>query len=270
MNLLTITKRECIATGVSASDKTDCLHKVAQLAKQSPCLKAVSDTDIFEALQKREALGSTGFENGIAIPHCRMDNVDAFVVGVMTVPGGIDFDSLDGEKSDLIVFIIAPQNKTNEHIRLLSSISNILRIPEARQAMLAADSSESLLERFLRFNADKAENGHIGQQSLFHITLANENLFESVLQVVTAMEPTSLSIIDAKPATEYLAKMPLFAGFWNERETVTTKLIVCQIDKRLTNETIRRIEDVTGKLDNSTEVAVCVQEIFYSAGRIQS
>lgn len=270
MNLMKIAKPECIATDVSVSDKTDCLRKVAQLAKKSSSLENISETAVFEALQKREELGSTGFENGIAIPHCRMDKVEEFVVGVMTIPGGIEFDSLDGDKSDLIVFIIAPQSKTNEHVRLLSKVSNILRIPEARKAMLAADSAESLLENFLRFNSDEAESGKIGKQSLFHITITNENLFESVLQVVTAMEPTSLSIVDAKPASEYLAKIPLFAGFWNDRKSVTTKLIICQIDKRLRNETIRRIEDVTGKLDNCSEVAVCVQEIFYSAGQLQS
>ena len=50
----------------------------------------------------------------------------------------------------------------------------------------------------------------------------------------------------------------------------TNKMIIAQIDKRLTNETIRRVEDVTGKLDQCSEVAVCIQEIFYSAGNIQA
>ena len=270
MNLLNFVKNECIATGVSVSNKTECLQKVAQLAKKSSVLKNISEKEIFEALQNREELGSTGFENGIAIPHCRLENVEEFVVGFITIPDGIDFAALDGKKTNLIPFIIAPQSKSNEHVRLLSAISNILRMPDARKEMLAAASPEVLFESFLRLNCDKAETNKVGEQSLFNITITNEDIFQNILQVITAMEPVSLSIIEAKQASEYLAKMPIFAGFWNERESTTNKIIIAQIDKRLTNETIRRLEDITGKLDECSEVAVCVQEIFYSAGRLQS
>lgn len=270
MDLLNLVKNECTTTGASIKSKIECLQTVAKLAKKSPSLKNTSEADIFEALQEREKLGSTGFENGIAIPHCRLENVDEFVVGIITIPEGIDFDALDGEKSNLILFIIAPQSKTNEHVRLLSTISNILRISEARQGMLSATSSEALLENFLRFNRNEENVKKMGEQSLFHITITNEDLFQNILQVVTAMEPASLSIIEAKQASEYLAKMPIFAGFWNDIESVTNKIIIAQIDKRLTNETIRRLEDVTGKLDDCSEIAICVQEIFYSAGRLQA
>jgi len=270
MDLINLVKVECTVTDASVSNKTECLQKVAQLAKTSSVLKNISETEILEALQKREDLGSTGFENGIAIPHCRLENVDEFVVGIMTIPEGIDFDALDGEKSNLIIFIVAPQSKTTEHVRLLSTISNILRIPEARKEMLAATAPETLLESFLRFNRNEADGKKMGSQSLFHITITNEDLFQNILQVVTAMEPVSLSIIEAKQASEYLAQMPIFAGFWNERESITNKIIIAQIDKPLTNETIRRLEDVTGKLDDCSEVAVCVQEISYSAGHLQA
>ncbi len=37
----------------------------------------------------------------------------------------------------------------------------------------------------------------------------------------------------------------------------------------LTNETVRRLEDVTGKLDECSDVSISVQDIFYSAGRLQ-
>ena len=180
------------------------------------------------------------------------------------------FDALDGEKSNLILFIIAPQSKSNEHVRLLSTLSNILRISDARKEMLSATSSEALLESFLRFNRDETDANKVGEKSLFHITITNDDLFQNILQVVTAMEPASLSIIEAKQASEYLAKLPIFAGFWNDIDSVSNKIIIAQIDKALTNETIRRLEDVTGKLDECTDVSISVQDVFYSAGRLQS
>lgn len=270
MDLLNLVKIECIATAVSASSKLECLHNIARLAKKSSPLSNISETEIFEALEQREDLGSTGFENGIAIPHCRLENINEFVVGIMTLPDGIEFDALDGKKTNIVLFIIAPQSQTNAHVRLLSTISNILRIPEARSEILAAKSPEALQESFLRFNRDETDAKKVGEKSLFHITITNDDLFQNILQVVTAMEPASLSIIEAKQASEYLSKMPMFAGFWNEIESVSNKIIIAQIDKAMTNETIRRLEDVTGKLDECTEVSISVQEIFYSAGRLQS
>ena len=269
MDLLNLVKSECTATCASIKSKTECLQKVAQLAKQSSSLANLTEAEILQAFQKREELGSTGFENGIAIPHCRMDNVEEFVIGIITIPEGIDFDALDGEKSNLILFIIAPQSKSNDHVRLLSTVSNILRIPDARKEMLSATSSEALLESFLRFNRDETDTNKVGEKCLFHITITNDDLFQNILQVITAMEPASLSIIEAKQASEYLAKLPIFAGFWNDIESVSNKLIVAQIDKALTNETIRRLEDVTGKLDECSDVSISVQDIFYSAGRLQ-
>ena len=270
MDLLNLVKNECTATGASIKSKTECLKKVAQLAKKSSILANIPEAEIFEALQAREKLGSTGFENGVAIPHCRMENVEEFVIGIITIPEGIDFEALDGEKSNLILFIIAPQSKTNEHVRLLSTISNILRIKDARKEILSATSSEVLLESFLRYNRDEVDINKTGERNLFHITITNDDLFQNILQVVTSMEPASLSVIEAKQASEYLAKLPIFAGFWNDIESASNKIIIAQVDKALTNETIRRIEDVTGNLNECSEVSISVQEIFYSAGRLQS
>jgi len=270
MDILNIVKRECIDIDRSISNKAECLQKVAKLAKHSAVLENISEEEILTALQRREEMGSTGFENGIAIPHCRLKEVKEFVVGIITIPDGVNFDAIDGKLSNIIMFIVAPQSKTNEHVRMLSTISNILRIKDACKEMLSASSSVALLESFLRYNRDEVDISKTGERNLFHITVTNDDLFQNILQVVTSIEPASLSIVEAKQASEYLAKLPIFAGFWNDIESASNKIIIAQIDKALTNETIRRIEDVTGNLDECTEVSVSVQEIFYSAGRLQS
>lgn len=268
VKLAELVKSECVAAGLELSNKDACLRKVAQLAKQSPQLKEIAEADILSGLRKREEMCSTGFGEGIAIPHCRLPGVTEFVVGLISVPAGVEFDSLDNAPTHLIVFIVAPESEANEHISILSAISRILRIADARREMQSATSPQLLLESFLRYERDDATA--VGNRHLFHITILNDDYFRDILQLLTAMEPASLAIIEAKQASEYLSKMPLFAGFWNDREMDTGRVIIAQIDKRLTNETIRSIEDVVGKLDDSTEVSVCIQDIFYSAGRLNA
>jgi len=268
VKLAELVKSNCVSAGLELSSKDACLRKIAQLAKQSPQLKKISEADILSGLQRREEMGSTGFGDGIAIPHCRLPGVTDFVVGVISIPAGVEFDSMDNEKANLIVFIVAPESEANEHVSILSAISRVLRIADARREMVSATSSELLLESFLRYERDDATA--VGNRQLFHITVLNDNMFRDILQLLTAMEPASLAIIEAKQASEYLSKMPLFAGFWNDREMDTGRVIIAQIDKRLTNETIRSIEDVVGKLDDSNDVSVCVQDIFFSAGRLNA
>ena len=95
MSLFNVLRPEAIQAGTSATTKEALLHEIAVLAKKSPCLKNLSENDIYEGLSKRESLGSTGFGDGIAIPHCRLDGIDEFVVGIITSPQGIEFDALD-------------------------------------------------------------------------------------------------------------------------------------------------------------------------------
>ena len=72
-------------------DKDGLLNEIAKLASSDES----TQKKIFENLKEREGLGSTGFGNGIAIPHCALDNIDEFIIGIITVPNGVDYDSLD-------------------------------------------------------------------------------------------------------------------------------------------------------------------------------
>ena len=270
MRLIDIVKSECVVAGMEASSKDDCLEQIAKLAKKSSLLDGVADAQILDGFKKREELGSTGYGHGIAIPHCRLPGVEDFVVGIVTIPAGVEFDSMDGEKTNLMVFIVAPESEANEHVRLLSIVSGILRIADARTEMVADTSAEALQESFLRHGRDDVQSNKDEEKYLFHITVTNDDLFRDILQAVSAMEPVSISVIDVKQPAEYLSKIPLFAGFWSDRENDSGRIIIAQIVKHLTNETIRSIEDITGKLDECTEVSVCVQNVFYSAGRISA
>ena len=149
MKLSELLRKECVQVGSTVDDKAMALCEIASLAKKSDILKNVSEEAILEALQERETLGTTAFGHGIAIPHCRMKGVQDFVVGLLTVPDGVEFESEDTHKVHLLVFIISPKNSDNAHIRLLSTISQALQDAEIVKKMIAARSSETLQSLFL-------------------------------------------------------------------------------------------------------------------------
>ncbi len=268
MKLVNVLREECLDAHATPANKDEALAAIVDLAKKSPLLEKVDAAEILDGLREREKLGSTGFGNGIAIPHCHLSSVDEFVVGMMVVHEGVDFDALDQQPVHLIAFIIAPESGANEHIKLLSAISQALRVPGAIKEICAQESSEALRECFLRQTHADLDAKDRTSKHLFHVIVQDEDLFRKVLAELAETEFSSVVIVEAQNTCSYLAKIPLFAGFWSDDDAGFCRLILAVVEKRLTNEALRRIEGITGNLDECEGVLVSVQETFYTAGRL--
>ncbi len=268
MKLMDVLRKECVATGLSLPDKRSAIEAIAKLAAQSPALAGVEAAAIADALAKREEVGTTGFGKGIAIPHCRIEGVSEFVVGLASVPDGVDFESTDGKPVRLIVFIVGPADGSTTHIKLLSAISRVLSTEGAIDEMVAATRAEALSESFLRHAHGEAETPRDATRHLFQIFVQDEELFHEILEVFGGTEPRFTAVIEAENAGAYLAKMPLFAGLWSDKHRSFSKIILSLVDRRMTNEMIRRLEQITGPLKDSDKVLLAVQDIFYSGGSL--
>ncbi|MHC4258903.1 MAG: PTS sugar transporter subunit IIA [Planctomycetota bacterium] len=268
MKLIDVLRKECIVAGTRFQNKTEVLEQIARIAKKSSILKGVSEQEILAGLQEREKLGSTGFGKGIAIPHCRLKSVKDFVVGIITVPSGVDFEALDAEKVNLIIFIIAPEAKPNEHLKLLSAISQTLLIPDAVKEILVESSSEAVCESFLRHTRAEIDTRKQTAKCIFNVFVQDENIFREMLEKLAGIETSSLVIANMESVAAYLTTVPLFADFWRDKPHSFSRVIVVIVDKGLSNETIRRIESVTGDLNNCTGVMVTAQDVSYTAGSL--
>jgi PTS system nitrogen regulatory IIA component len=268
MKLVDILLKECVQANAEFNDKEEVLQVVAQLAKKSSVLSELNEQSIVEALRKREALGSTGFGKGIAIPHCRIKSVTDFVVGIITVPSGVEFEALDGKPVKLIIFIVAPEAETNKHIRLLSTISQILSSPGAIEEILSQKTPEGIRESFLRHAVSEISVKEKPGRSLLHVFVQNEELFRDILQILAGINAGSPVVVDAENAGIYLSKIPLFAEFWTDKPQRFSKIVIAVVDETMINETIRRIESITGDLNKGEGVMVTVQGILYSAGSL--
>ncbi|WP_286784364.1 MULTISPECIES: PTS IIA-like nitrogen regulatory protein PtsN [Pseudomonas] len=130
--------------GVPGGSKKRILEQIAQLiARELPTLET---QDIFESLVAREKLGSTGFGNGIAIPHCRLAGCESPISAIMHLETAVDFDAIDGAPVDLLFVLLVPQAATDEHLELLRQIASMLDRAEVRERLRAADSSEALYQ----------------------------------------------------------------------------------------------------------------------------
>ena len=88
MDIKKYIRNECLKINAVVENKEEAISLVASLAKKSGVLKKVSEKEIFEKMMDREKLSSTGFGRGIAIPHCAIDGIEEFVIGIITLQIG--------------------------------------------------------------------------------------------------------------------------------------------------------------------------------------
>lgn len=268
MKLTELLRDECIRVGSTVDDKAMALCEIAALAKKSKVLKDISEEAILEALQERETLGTTAFGRGLAIPHCRMEGIRDFVVGLITVPEGVSFESEDGKKVHLITFIIAPKENNNTHIRLLSAISQALGDRSVVQKMIAAADSEQLQSLFLAAAKQDVSERVSAHRNLIHVFVQDDNVFRDIIETLSGLENISLNVFEGKSCGAYLTQASLYAEFSNNENT-ESRCIVAIVERNLSNEVIRRIEAVTGSLFECTGVMVTIQELAYSGGSLE-
>ena len=93
---------------------------------------------LLTALREREALSSTGFGNGVAMPHARLASTRKFhVVLARARPGG-DFDAIDGEPVRLFMLVVGPEQERDAYAKLMSRAAKFLKA-EAGGLIDAAD-----------------------------------------------------------------------------------------------------------------------------------
>ena len=109
------------------TSKTDALETLVRKLSELRHLRPHLVAPIVRALVQRERLGSTAIGRGLAVPHAKHDSIKRFVGIIGHVPGGVDFDSLDGEPVEKIFLVLSPPDRPGEHLRILERISKFLR-----------------------------------------------------------------------------------------------------------------------------------------------
>jgi Kef-type K+ transport system membrane component KefB/mannitol/fructose-specific phosphotransferase system IIA component (Ntr-type) len=141
-NLLARIKPDAIKVDLVADSKTSIIKELVSLAIMSGQLEENKRQEIVESLLEREKSMSTGMQFGIAIPHTKTDIVKQMICAVGIKKSGVDFQSLDGEKSNIFILIISPRACAGPHIRLMADISQLLTDTVRREKLLNAVDNE--------------------------------------------------------------------------------------------------------------------------------
>lgn len=123
--------------------KDDLLRELVALATagQDAAVAAAVLTSVFE----RERVGSTGFGEGVAIPHGKSGAMGELRMAAGMVATPVDFDALDGAPVELFFLLVGPESEAGAHVRALSRIARLLRRESLRARLRAARTSDEFL-----------------------------------------------------------------------------------------------------------------------------
>lgn len=100
--------------------------------------------DVLEGLEQREALGSTGFGRGVAIPHCRLSTVKRPTMVVLKLEQPVDFKAADAVPVALAFGLVSPENAGATHLHALAAISRLMRDESMLSALSEAPDTEAV------------------------------------------------------------------------------------------------------------------------------
>nr|WP_261859100.1 fructose-specific PTS transporter subunit EIIC [Photobacterium sanguinicancri] len=144
MDITDLIEPEIICLDLKARTKEGVLKELVDLLDVAGKL---ADKDQFLTdVWKREEIGNTGFEEGIAIPHAKSYAVAKPAVAVGISRAGIDYGAEDGELSDVFFMLASPDGHDHHHIEVLAQLSSKLIEDNFVTKLKAAVSIDEVLD----------------------------------------------------------------------------------------------------------------------------
>ncbi len=144
MRIVDLLNRESVMLDAAPKSKAEAIDILVDLQVKGG---NIADKDEYKkGILAREEQGSTAVGEGIAIPHTKNKGVKAPSLAAMTVPGGVDYEALDDEPSELLFMIAAPENGADVHLDVLARLMTILMDEEFRAKLLAAKDKDEFLK----------------------------------------------------------------------------------------------------------------------------
>ena len=166
MKITDLLDEKSIRLNAAASTKNEVLNQIINLINQTGNI--TNKEEYKKIVFKREEESTTGIGEGIAIPHGKSSKVKKATLAAMVIPNGVDFESLDNKKVNLMFLIAAPETKDNVHLEVLSRLSELLMDENFREKLKRAKSAKEFLNII-----DEAENAKYREEKVADSLMAD-------------------------------------------------------------------------------------------------
>jgi nitrogen PTS system EIIA component len=132
---------DCVDAKLTVTSKKSLFQ---QLASAAAPVTGRPAKEIVTGLSERERLGSTGFGEGIAIPHGKIEGLDRIYGFFFRLDPAIPYQAVDDLPVDLIFLLLSPADAGADHLKALAGVSRALRDRETVAKLRGARSRDAI------------------------------------------------------------------------------------------------------------------------------
>lgn len=262
MRITDLLKIESIELHGQVKTKEEAIDRMVELMVKSGNIR--DEQAYKQGVFSREAEGTTGIGGGIAIPHAKNRGVAQAGLSAMLVPGGVDYEAMDGAPVNLLFLIAAPDTEDNVHLQVLSRLAVLLMDSNFTAKLRNAKSAEEFLKVIddAETEQDKVEgapeqavlssqeNQGGSQEKATPVESCTRDQREQKYQIL-AVTACPTGIAHTYMAAENLEKTAKELGYTIKVETNGA----VGVKNRLTEEEIRDCDGIIVAADKQVELA---------------
>lgn len=143
MKITNYISKKSIALNVHPTEKNEAIDMLIDLLMTAGAIKdkAIVKRDVL----KREAQGSTGLANGLATPHAQNNSVKRPSISLITVPEGVNFNSLDGKPARLLILFAAPEKSDDTAMTNMGRLAVLLMDEDFKESLIKAQTPADVI-----------------------------------------------------------------------------------------------------------------------------
>jgi mannitol/fructose-specific phosphotransferase system IIA component (Ntr-type) len=146
MKLTHYIRPECFLPALQEGTREEALRTLVHAVAEKGHIK--DEKDVYARLMERENIQSTAVGNGIAIPHCFIDEVPDLIIAVARAPGGLDFDSFDGKPTHVVFLLMGNRQEHSLHLKALARIARLIKSTAFIEKIIASTTVEGMVKAF--------------------------------------------------------------------------------------------------------------------------
>ena len=192
--------------------KKEILYHIVQQSAANKILPADKAESIFNAVMEREDQTTTGIGNGIAIPHCKTDDVSHGTIIAATFPSGLKYGSVDNKPVKILFLFIFPGNENTEYLQVLAKAARLLADETVRNKLILASTPDEFREIIAKNDIIPITKSTKGKY-VFILALSDEKKLQEVISNLVEIGAQTSLIIDSETLEKKLTyDIPIFAG----------------------------------------------------------
>lgn len=142
MKICGLLSEDHIFLDLKPGEKRQILEEFVSALKQRGFI--TEENLILKELLKRESLGSTGLEKGIAVPHALTDKIKEPLLALAVIKTGVDFEAVDQMPTYVILLLLGNKDNPGYQLRVLAHICRLMKETKVVEKIKKAKSPRDI------------------------------------------------------------------------------------------------------------------------------